>query len=587
MRDDIIDANSITLPLISFSNPPAPPRANATSPASSATATGTGPALGTAEDDDDDDDKVGDDLFHIEDVVINGVSQGPVTKAGNKPSGSRWIHPELVRPHVIARTQLRVIDSSAQYNLKDFNKRHIYHKEHACTAADSKWRLSKLAHENCRTRWDQVGPFRLRVKLARDMNESTGQQRQIQRAYAPSMTINDKVGPQDLVKIPVNRTAIVKNEEGVYTPLATYNECTRQYASTTQLDFCQADQLLVLAGNLTAIDIAWRISLSGRTPAKSWLADKLINLSPVNVAHNATDLNRALQQDTHAVFDGLAGHRHHPGSHPRRRAAVWFVQTVLAVLFWFGSLFYWFSLQSTVGLATRAWCVLGATPVLREVATLTRDLMNDGLPPEALLGVVFILPVCLLPDFFVLRAASRLEVSWTGPNGRRRSIPRLRRRTASHLERASDRIEASLSLRNILSVGTVILLLYGAFPANDTYLVRSSLPASSLHDRGKTWKSDRAISAISNALIMTARGVQLAVNHQRKRWAGNAKWVAKGQAVSQVLGVLGLTRLVTGEWEHFSGFSVDAGLELCLALAEGAQAWLYEGGEDGEVEEEK
>jgi hypothetical protein len=38
---------------------------------------------------------------------------------------------------------------------------------------------------------------------------------------------------------------------------------------------------------------------------------------------------------------------------------------------------------------------------------------------------------------------------------------------------------------------------------------------------------------------------------------------------------------------HFSGFRVDAGLELGLALAEGTQAWLYEGGEDGEVEEEK
>lgn len=88
-------------------------------------------------------------------------------------------------------------------------------------------------------------------------------------------------------------------------------------------------------------------------------------------------------------------------------------------------------------------------------------------------------------------------------------------------------------------------------------------------------------------LIMNSCGAQLVVEYQRKRWAGNAKWVVKGQAVSQVLGVLGLTRLVSGEWEHFSGFSVDAGLESGLALAEGAQVWLYEGGEDGEVEEQK
>ena len=144
-----------------------------------------------------------------------------------------------------------------------------------------------------------------------------------------------------------------------------------------------------------------------------------------------------------------------------------------------------------------------------------------------------------------------------------------------------------MSLQHILLAGTAILLLYGTFPVDNTYLGRPLLPPSSLHDRRKTWKSDQAVSAISNALVMTARGIQLALNYQRKRWAGNAKWVFKVQAVSEVLGVLGLTRLVTGEWGHFLGFTVDAGLELGLAMAEGAQAWLYEGGEDSEVEVEK
>ena len=341
MRDDIIDANSITLPLILFNNPPAPPKASTTSAASSATATDTGPASGTEDDDDDDDDtQTEDDSFQIEDVTINGISQGPVTKAGNKPSGSRWIHPELVRPHVIARTQLRVIDSSAQYNLKDFNKQHKYHKEHASTAADSKWRLSKLAHANCHTTWDQIGPFRLRVKLGANTNSTTGQKLQVQRAYAPSMEIKGKIGPQDLVRIPVNRTVIAKGEEGVYTPLASYNECTGQWVSAAQLYHRMVDNLSAVAGNLTTIDIAWRISLSGRTPAKSWFANKLIDLASLDVAHNATDLNQARQQDTHAVIDGLAGHRHHPKSHPRRRAALWLIQALLAILFWFGSLFY-------------------------------------------------------------------------------------------------------------------------------------------------------------------------------------------------------------------------------------------------------
>jgi hypothetical protein len=228
LKDDIIDASSITLPLISFNNLPASPKPNTSSSASSATATGTGPVSQTDDEDDDEDDDLQSrsDSFQIEDVMIDGVSQGPVTKPGNKPSGSRWLHPELVRPHVIARTQLRVIDSSAQYNLKDFNKQHKYHKEHACTAADSQWRLSKLAHENCQTTWDRVGPFRLRVKLGVATNHSTSNKALVQRAHAPSMTINSKVGPQDLIRIPVNRTIIAKDEEGVYSPPTTYDGCT-------------------------------------------------------------------------------------------------------------------------------------------------------------------------------------------------------------------------------------------------------------------------------------------------------------------------------------------------------------------------
>jgi hypothetical protein len=69
---------------------------------------------------------------------------------------------------------------------------------------------------------------------------------------------------------------------GVYTPLATYDKCSGQHALTTQLYICEADQLLALANNLTTIDIAWRIPLSGRTPAESGLANKLIGYRDSN-----------------------------------------------------------------------------------------------------------------------------------------------------------------------------------------------------------------------------------------------------------------------------------------------------------------
>jgi len=252
MRDEIIEAGAIVLPLIRFNNPPAPLKANTTSSTASATGadTITGNLNTFVKDEDDDDDEDGDssETDQVQYTVINGVYHGPVTKHGKKPSGSRWANPELVRPYVISRTQLRVIDSAAQYSLEGFNKQHRQYKDYACTAADAKWRLSKLAHENCHVGWDNVGPFGLRVTLDADL-DNDGRKTRAQRTYGPSLSVKPKsYGPQDLVKIPVNRTVIDKDEDGVYTPLGSYEECTSKsyillelcYITLTQKVFVQA-----------------------------------------------------------------------------------------------------------------------------------------------------------------------------------------------------------------------------------------------------------------------------------------------------------------------------------------------------------
>ena len=348
-----------------------------------------------------------------------------------------------------------------------------------------------------------------------------------------------------------------------------------------------ADPESVCAGNLTAIDIAWRISFSGRTPVKAWLADKLNDFASTDVAHNATELNKASQQDTHVLFDGLAGHKHNQNSHPRRRFALWLVQSLLSVILWFGSLYYWYSIRGTIGLATKAWCVIGATDILLPTAEIVRDVVTHKVDPVGLFGILPAGLVVSSPALLMLKNTSRLECTWTGPNGRQRTIPRLRRRPANHLERASDRVEAAIPLRNILLAGSAILLVYSVRPASNIFVIQSSLPAFTFDDRSKTWKTDRIFLALHSALVMTSRGVQLSVNFRRKRWAGDAKWVVKGAALSQLLGVVGLSRLVTGDWEHFPGFTVDAALELGFAAAEAAQAWLYAGGEEDDVEEDK
>ena len=284
------------------------------------------------------------------------------------------------------------------------------------------------------------------------------------------------------------------------------------------------------------------------------------------------------------LYDGLAGHKHDPNSHPRRRFALWLVRFLLRILLWFGSLFYWYSLRGTIGLATKAWCVIGATKILVSTAEIVRDVVTHKMNADGLFVTVPVVLVISSPALLVLKNASRLKCTWTGPNGRRRIIPRLRRRPANHLERASDRVEAAIPLRNILLAGSAIILVYSVCP---TFIIRPSLPTITVDDRNKTWNTDRTIDAIQNALDMTARGVQLSVNFRRKRWAGDAKWVVKGAALWQLLSVLGLSRLVTGDWEHFLGFTVDDALKLGLAAAEAAQAWLYIAGEEDDVEEEK
>jgi hypothetical protein len=101
------------------------------------------------------------------------------------------------------------------------------------------------------------------------------------------------------------------------------------------------------------IDISWLISFSGRSPTKVAFADTF--LRPDQAAHNASDYARIMAQHSAETMsesryrvigdqrqctkqqlvsaDGLAGHYHHPDSHPRRRFfidAFWFVPLYLS-----------------------------------------------------------------------------------------------------------------------------------------------------------------------------------------------------------------------------------------------------------------
>ncbi|KAF5364957.1 hypothetical protein D9758_008113 [Tetrapyrgos nigripes] len=228
------------------------------------------------------------------------------------------------------------------------------------------------------------------------------------------------------------------------------------------------------------MDITWHITFSGVSPAQ--IGD---SATPHTVNHHQSDYEKIVEQDHAELYNGLHG-MSKPGSHPRRRLVLAVIFTSLTAVITILELVYWFFRRSTVHISVPGTVLFA----LHEILGVVRFLVSIYAPPsgpafDTTVEAVFSLSSLPLA-YWMVRTVLRIELVW------KRGLPTFRRRSASHIERASERLDMTMSWKVRLSIlSTLFLCLFflrdymdllpALNPAPDSESVIKHLLAASQH----------------------------------------------------------------------------------------------------------
>ncbi|KIJ47994.1 hypothetical protein M422DRAFT_45483 [Sphaerobolus stellatus SS14] len=323
-------------------------------------------------------------------------------------------------PYVITRSYIQVADFTHPLNRKQFNTAHNILKGYSCG-----WGGRPRWQQCFRRGFKWAGNWENQIKLgipdgSKDENRTT-------YVYAPYLySVPNAHGPNDLVPIPVNR------EE------------------------CHAAQ----SGVADTITVPWSISYSGRSAAEMFLEERFTKWKTVDPS--ATEREKVLAQYQKEHRDPIFhGHWHNEEYHPRRVLVLESAYRIFFYASWFVGLIYWYTRISTVGISMSGMLLTSSSTLIVYMAIIARAYKNKVILDatwEAFTEGLFLLPSTIL----TLRTVLRLEWRWA--YGR---IPALQRLPPSDKERASERLDTRLSMRNRLLVIFFIIGLYRVFSVKD------------------------------------------------------------------------------------------------------------------------
>ncbi|KIJ48000.1 hypothetical protein M422DRAFT_45487 [Sphaerobolus stellatus SS14] len=325
-------------------------------------------------------------------------------------------------PYVVTRSFIQVADFTHPLNRKQFNTEHTNLKSYSCGIG---WGNAPRWQDCFRQGFKWVGNWENQIKLgipdaSKDGNRTT-------YVYAPYLhSVPNAYGPNDLVPIPVNR------------------------------EKCHAAQSEVA----DTITVPWSISYTGRSAAKMFLGESITKLNPVDPS--ATEREKALAQFEKEHTDAIYhGHWHNEEYHPRRAVVL---ASTYQIFFYAGRLavlIYWYTRISTVGISRSGMLLTSSSSLIAYMAIIAREYKNKAILDatwEAFTEGLFFLPGTIL----TLRSVLRLEWRWVYGY-----IPALQRLPPSHKERASERLDARLSMRNKLLIISFVIGLYRVFSVED------------------------------------------------------------------------------------------------------------------------
>ncbi|KAJ6535279.1 hypothetical protein DFH09DRAFT_1404717 [Mycena vulgaris] len=268
----------------------------------------------------------------------------------------------LKHPHVVTRTQLRIVHESRLF------------RRDGCLGM----------HDHLRN-----------VSLAVPDPEAEGGFRD-EFAYAPYMDVLPiAAGPKDIVPVPVNR------------------EQCGMYGNP------------VVPGNRTVSDhmnITWQLSYTSVSPRMFVLGD--LPLPPMHRSHyNNSDFSRAMKHNVAEIHSALYGHRYDENSHPRRRFASLILSTLASFFLLLLNCIYWGS-RTTRAYISVPGTLLIANAVVLDLSTVLHDVLSPDISDrreggEKVIGLILSLMHGdrLLP-VLMLRAVSPVEVFREGATER-------------------------------------------------------------------------------------------------------------------------------------------------------------------------
>ncbi|KAJ2932394.1 hypothetical protein H1R20_g4724, partial [Candolleomyces eurysporus] len=313
---------------------------------------------------------------------------GPAFGTGELVTSTKGKPPLKVHPHVVTKTDLRVVRMDKIYNKKAYDAHHKQLRRddvmNGCTRAGGGLRDGR----RCSRQFLNRANCEARIELEIPDEKTSTSRKQV--AYAPFLFVNSRSwGPLDMIPMPVDRE---------HCPEGSVPE-TPQFMSVT-----------------------WNLAYSGSTAEKLPLADFLGAANTYNTTD--TEFNKLKAQQSAETIQRLHGHKHSIDNHIGRVFIFEMIAMILDFIHFNLQFPYWYTRSTTVGIS-----IIGSSlTALSSSLFFALDLWNqkafrEGTPlfssSSTLVVAVFLhlLTASVILPSHLERASARLETK-----GRKRWI---------------------------------------------------------------------------------------------------------------------------------------------------------------------
>ncbi|KAF9466790.1 hypothetical protein BDZ94DRAFT_1319290 [Collybia nuda] len=433
-------------------------------------------------------------------------------------------------PYVTTRTQIRVVDQTKLFNRKAYLKAHRQLRKTSCGQSVLGVQPSRYM---CDPTYRVNGHWGTQLKIE-TLNENTNKP-QIEWAYAPFMSTTKRpLGPKDILPVPVYR-----------------EKCFEYLNGTQQGSFTGESQQ-------ESMDVIWKVSYSGRTPLKHGALEwsDLIFSKKMNMSES--EYNQALKQDTAELYSGIAGHLFEEGMQPRRRAILNGIGTILSLVIMILDTRYWYTRTSTVSISILGGSLRASTYIIDSIGEAIKHGKENNLSVIGWISwCLYFGVISLTLPLLIIKVIARIEFGWWGTLW----IPTVQIAHATHRERASERLEAKVSLRLKIALLSSIATIYYFLAPHDYHIITSLLPPPSPGDLKITRFEELAPFALK-PMYFTGRILQLLLNRRSKTFAGSHRISVVLEAVVWLVSLAQLVPVLVGQFGARPAFLMEEIFEI-------------------------